>query len=94
MTGDDSTPKVLLYTRKWCGYCWSARRLFTRLGVPFEEIPLDGRDQLRREISARAGNWPTVPMIFVDGRFVGGYDETAALHRRNELLPLCGRETP
>jgi glutaredoxin 3 len=85
-------PLVRLYTRSWCGYCWNARRLFKRLGIPFEEISVDGNPKLRAKISATAGNWPTVPMIFVGGQFVGGYSEAAALHRRGELLALCGRQ--
>jgi glutaredoxin 3 len=88
MTAHDHQPTAILYTRRWCGYCWSARRLLKRLAIEFKEIPLDGRPELRRRVSARAGNWPTVPMIFIGDRFIGGYTETAALHRRGELLPL------
>jgi glutaredoxin 3 len=85
-------PLVRLYTRSWCGYCWSARRLFKSLEIPFEEISVDGDPQLRKEVAATAGNWPTVPMIFIGDHFVGGYSEAAALHRRGELLALCGRK--
>ena len=85
----DASIGVRLYTRRWCGYCFAARRLFTRLGVDFEEIALDGQPGLRREVSERAGNWPTVPMIFIGDGFIGGYREAAELHRRGELEHLC-----
>ena len=81
------SPPVTLYTRRWCTYCFAARRLLKRLRVPYEEIPLDRRHELRNEISKKAGGWPTVPMIFIGERFVGGYTELADLHRRGELLP-------
>lgn len=83
---------VTIYTKKWCGYCWAARRLLNELGLDFEEIRLDGQRELRRTIAERAGNWPTVPMIFIGDRFVGGYQEIARLHRKGRLLPACGRE--
>jgi len=85
-----STPVgVRIYTRRWCGYCFAARRLFTRLGVDFEEIALDGQRELRREVSERAGNWRTVPMIFVGDQFIGGYQEAANLNRRCVLKKMC-----
>ena len=88
MTGAQDPEHVRLYTRQWCGYCFAARRLFEKLKVDFEEITLDGRPDLRREISAEAGGWRTVPMIFVGDRFLGGFSEVADLHRRGELVCL------
>jgi glutaredoxin 3 len=83
---------VRIYTTTWCGFCHAAKRLFEHLGIEYEEIPVDDDPDLRWQIAADAGNWPTVPMIFVGDRFVGGYTDAAALHRRGELMPLCGRE--
>ena len=88
MTAEQDSNHVRLFTRKWCGYCFAARRLLTKLKVDFEEIPLDGRPDLRREISAEAGGWRTVPMIFVGDRFLGGFSDVADLHRRGELAVL------
>ena len=80
--------RVRIYTRKWCWYCFAARRLLQGLGVEFDEIPIDGRKELRRRISELAGGWRTVPMIFAGDRFLGGFDEISELHRRGELQPL------
>jgi glutaredoxin 3 len=93
MAGEQS-PRIQIYTRRWCFYCAAARRLFRKLGVDFEEIKLDGRPELRREISAKAGGWPTVPMIFIEPRFIGGYAEVAALHRKGALLRLLDTQEP
>ena len=89
MTESGSTPAVRIYTKRWCGFCHAATRLFQSLGVAFQEIPVDADPELRWEVSARAGNWPTVPMIFIGDNFVGGYTEAAALHRKGRLLSLC-----
>ena len=89
----ERSPQVQIYTRRWCLYCAAARRLFKKLGVDFEDIKLDGRPELRGEVSEKAGGWPTVPMIFIGPRFVGGHAEAAALHRGGALnLLLDGSE--
>ena len=93
MAGEKS-PHVQIYTRRWCFYCAAARRFFKKLGVGFEEIKLDGRPELRREVSERAGGWPTVPMIFIGPRFIGGYADAAALHREGALLRLLKAHEP
>lgn len=79
---------VTFYSRRWCSFCFAARRLFKRLGVEYEEIPLDHQPELRSRISQKAGGWPTVPLIFIGDRFIGGYTEIAALHRRGELVSM------
>ena len=89
----ERTP-VSLYTRRWCGYCFAARRLLKRLGLDYTEIRLDRQPERRAEISELAGGWRTVPMIFVGDRFIGGYSEIAALHHRGELIPLVNSTSP
>jgi glutaredoxin 3 len=89
LTGGAPSPAVRIYTKRWCGFCISAKRLFNKLEIPFEEVPVDHDPELRWEVSARAGNWPTVPMIFIGDNFVGGYAEAAALHRKGKLRGLC-----
>jgi len=85
---------VTLYTRRWCGYCFAARRLLDQLGIHYAETPLDRQPELRSQISQKAGGWPTVPLIFIGDRFVGGYTEIAALHRRGELVPMVNSVSP
>jgi len=84
---------VRMYTTKWCGYCFAARRLLRRLDVDFEEISLDGKPELRRRISRQTGGWPTVPMVFVNGIFVGGYSELRSLCRKGDLVSGGGALT-
>lgn len=77
-----------LYTRRWCGYCFAARRLLKKLMIDFDEIPLDGKAEFRRSLSEANNNWPTLPMVFVGERFVGGYTDLVRLHRRGGLKSL------
>lgn len=81
-------PQVTIYTTGWCPYCQAAKALLTRKGVAFEEIDVDGKPELRREMSAKAGGRTSVPQIFIGGRHVGGSDDLHALDARGELDPL------
>jgi monothiol glutaredoxin len=41
-----------------------------------------------REGIKRYSNWPTIPQVFVDGKFIGGCDIVKEMHERGELEPL------
>jgi glutaredoxin 3 len=79
---------IIVYTTPGCGYCRSAKRLLAQRGLAFEEIDVARDPGLRAQISRENGNYRTVPMIFVAGRFIGGYDQLAALDEDGELAAL------
>lgn len=61
-----------------------AKDLLTRKGVKFSEINLDGQDEELKELRNRTG-LRTVPQIFINDRFVGGYTDLADLDSKGEL---------
>jgi glutaredoxin 3 len=77
-------PDVVVYTSRLCFYCVRAKQLLAKKGVPFRDIDVrtldDGLDFLRE----RTGR-TSVPQIFVDGAFVGGYYELAQMEREGTL---------
>lgn len=77
---------VKVYTTSYCGYCGAAKKLLQQVGLPFEEIGLDDKPELRRKLSEENGHYRTVPMIFIDGKFIGGYTDLQALHRQGMLV--------
>lgn len=76
--------KVTLYTSSWCPFCIRARQLLDDRGVPYEEHVLDGDPALETEVKQKYDHW-TVPIVLVDGQFIGGSDELAALDRQGGL---------
>ena len=78
-------PPVTIYTKAWCPYCSAAKDLLARKGVPFEEIEITGKSDLRTEMMNRSGGRATVPQIFIGDRHVGGCDDLHALDRKGEL---------
>ena len=80
-------PQVEVYSTRACVYCWRAKDLLERKGVPYVEIDATDPD-VRARMVDRAGGQRTVPQIFVGGRHVGGANELAALERAGGLDPL------
>ncbi len=79
---------VIIYTTVPCPYCTSAKNLFQSLNIPFEEINIDSQPELGTKLSAENGGWRTFPMIFVKGKFLGGFTDVRQLHLNGGLLPL------
>jgi glutaredoxin 3 len=77
-------PKITMYTTSWCGYCVRAKMLLDSLGLPYEEISLDGDPQFRQRLLDLTGGW-TVPQIVIDGTPIGGYVELWRLEREGKL---------
>lgn len=41
-----------------------------------------------REGIKEYSNWPTIPQVYIDGKFIGGSDIVRELHERGELAGL------
>jgi glutaredoxin 3 len=82
-----AAPKVTVYTTTYCPYCVRAKALLTRKGVAFEEIPVDGKDELRRWLVEQSGQM-TVPQVFAGDRSLGGFSDLDALDRAGRLDPI------
>ena len=80
--------KVEIYTRATCPYCIRAKRLLTMRGVDFEELAIDGREDVRAAMIGRSNGRTTVPQIFVDGRHIGGCDDLFELEQDGKLEAL------
>ena len=78
--------EVKIYSTKICTFCVQTKRFLTHLQIPFEEIQLDEQPDLRQELSVANGHYRTVPMIYVDNKFIGGYTDLLALHKKGLLL--------
>jgi glutaredoxin 3 len=82
--------RVEIYSTMFCGYCARAKALLDKKGVAYEETDLLEHPDKRDEMVERAGGRTTVPQIFIDGKYVGGSDELAALERKGQLDKLLG----
>ncbi|GGJ83516.1 glutaredoxin 3 [Pseudomonas matsuisoli] len=78
---------IVIYTTAWCPYCIRAKRLLDSKSVPYEEIAVDSRPDLRAEMAQKAGR-TSVPQIWIGDRHVGGCDDLFALERAGKLDTL------
>ena len=85
--------KVEIYTKFFCPFCTRAKALLAAKGADFNEIDITMDAALRRTMIERANGGSTVPQIFIDGRYIGGSDDLAALDARGGLDPLLGKDS-
>ncbi len=78
---------VIVYSSDYCPYCMRAKYLLESKGVAFEEIKVDGKPQVRAEMSQKAGR-TSVPQIWIGSTHVGGCDDLFALERAGKLDSL------
>lgn len=81
-------PDITIYTSAYCPYCSSAKRLLDKKGAKYHEISVDGRREVRAEMTRKAGGRYTVPQIWIGERHVGGCDDLYALEGAGGLDPL------
>ncbi|HEX2580446.1 MAG TPA: glutaredoxin 3 [Dongiaceae bacterium] len=85
--------RVEIYTTPLCPYCYRAKKLLERLGVPFQEIDVMVECGRREEMRTRSGGRSSVPQIFIDDRHIGGCDDLYALEEQGALAPLLGQNS-
>lgn len=70
-----------------CGFSAQIVQILQEYGVAYEgKNVLDDWD-LREGIKSYS-NWPTIPQLYVNGKFVGGCDIVMEMHRKQELQPV------
>jgi glutaredoxin 3 len=84
---NQSRPVVEIYGTKVCPYCVQAKKLVGGKDWELKEYKVDERDELREEMISRAGKpVRTVPQIFVNGSYVGGYTDFVDFLDHTELV--------
>jgi glutaredoxin 3 len=66
--------RIVIYGASYCAFCVRAKNFLKKNSVPLEWIDVEeeaGQNQLFQ--LQKQYNWSTIPMIFLDERFVGGY---------------------
>ena len=87
----ESNP-IVLFTKgtkemPMCGFSARTIAVFKELGRPFKTIDVLPDPRIRQTLSTYS-NWPTIPQVFIKGKFIGGCDIVAEMHQKGELRPL------
>lgn len=65
--------RSIVYGKKGCPFCSMAKEELRLRGIPFDYIDLKDIGKTAREVTGR--DVKTVPQIYIEGEYVGGYDE-------------------
>ncbi|ALB39600.1 glutaredoxin [Anabaena sp. WA102] len=67
-----------------CGFSNNVVQILNTLGVPFETIDVLADQEIRQGIKEYS-NWPTIPQVYINGKFVGGSDILIEMYNKGEL---------
>ena len=84
--------KILIFMKgspsfPMCGFSAATIEVFEELGVPYNTVDVLKDPEIREGIK-RFSNWPTIPQVYIAGKFVGGCDIVREMHANGELAPL------
>ena len=68
-----------------CGFTLETIEFFNRFGYPFEVIDVL-ENVPKREALAEMTDWPTLPKVFIKGKFYGDTDILGPMAENGELL--------
>jgi monothiol glutaredoxin len=89
---DVKSHKVLVYMKgtpeePMCGFSAKTVAILKKLGASFEARDVLADEELRQAIKTYS-NWPTIPQIYIHGKFIGGCDILSELYEGGELQKL------
>ena len=79
---------IEIYSTATCPYCVAAKNLLQSKGLAWRELRIDVDPAARRALLERAPGARTVPQIFINGTYLGGFDQLAAAERTGRLAEL------
>ncbi|KAJ7551794.1 hypothetical protein O6H91_06G028600 [Diphasiastrum complanatum] len=85
-----SQSPVVVFSKSYCRYCKKVKQLLGSLTQNLKVVELDqegdGAD-LQKALAEWTGQ-RTVPNVFINGKHIGGCDDTIALNSKGQLLSL------
>ncbi len=86
---DITQNKVMLYMKgtpeqPMCGFSAQVVNILKARKVEFGSRNVLASDELRRSIK-EFSDWPTIPQLYVNGRFIGGCDIVTEMNESGEL---------
>jgi monothiol glutaredoxin len=81
--------KILVYgkgtkTMPRCGFTLETIEFFNNFGYPFEVVDVL-ENMPKREVLSEMTNWPTLPKVFINGKFYGDTDILGPMAQNGEL---------
>ena len=82
--------KIIMYTSSYCPFCNNAEQLLSNKGFAIDEkIYVDQDPEVLSSMMKITGK-RTVPQIFIDENYIGGFDELRKIDLSGELDRMLG----
>ena len=76
--------EVTVYTMNRCPFCLQLKLFLKRQGVEFTEINTSEHPEVLKMLQDET-SFLTLPQVFVEDNFLGGYDNIIDLHQKGKL---------
>lgn len=70
-----------------CGFSARVAGILQHLGIEFKSFDVLSDEEVRQGIK-EFSNWPTIPQLYIDGKFIGGSDIAAQMAESGDLQKL------
>jgi monothiol glutaredoxin len=70
-----------------CGFSAATVQMMDMVGAQYGTVDVLSDPELREQIKAFS-NWPTIPQVYINGKFVGGCDIVRELYESGELQQM------
>ena len=74
-----------------CGFSMAVSNVLKHLNVNFKGVNVLDDENLRQGIK-EFSDWPTIPQLYVSGKFIGGCDIVKEMFEKGELKSLFEKE--
>ena len=74
-----------------CGFSLAVANILKHLNTKFESINVLENEEMRKGIKAYS-DWPTIPQLYILGKFIGGSDIVKEMFEKGELKTLLEKE--
>ena len=82
---------IKIYTANYCSYCGEAVNILIQKGACFQVFDVTN-DIEQRKLLTEETECDTLPQVFIDGVFIGGYPELQTLEELGQLDNLSKGE--
>ena len=70
-----------------CGFSLSVANILKHLNIKFESLNVLDNEDIRQGIKSYS-DWPTIPQLYVKGKFIGGCDIVKEMFEKGELQKI------
>ena len=75
-----------------CGFSLAVANTLKHLNTKFESVNVLENEEMRKGIKTYS-DWPTIPQLYIMGKFIGGSDIVKEMFEKGELKTLLEKES-